>query len=459
MYTLEMLHRNLLLNNLLRLEVVKKGQPATFAFLGFALFSFFYGYGCQEYLFYIKTASVFLVAISLLRFFLYKNILNKGSLTQKEWIFTVTLITSNAVGLGIILGLASFELKLSGPHFIVVTTLLAGLIGASIVSLSFFAVLFVPFQSVLLLPQIGIILYYYFSPEHLNFLPLIILYLMYYFYQLRQFRSYKKDLIQLFTYQIELERKNQELIDNKNIIMDQTVKLIHTSRLAVLGEMSTGIAHEINNPLTIISASVQVLSRLGTNDKLDVGQVIKYSQKIYRSVERISKIVKGLKHFATQSDRIPKESVYIQDILDETTQFCSEHLEGLGITLKVEEVPPLQIHCRSIQISQVLINLLKNASDALVKETQEQEKWIAINFKQDAEFFYVHISNGGEKIPQVIAEKIFHPFFTTKEKEKGTGLGLSISHTIMKDHGGDLYYDLSNDFFTTFVIKHPVEYN
>jgi signal transduction histidine kinase len=459
MYTLEMLHRNLLLNNLLRLEVVKKGQPATFAFLGFALFSFFYGYGCQEYLFYIKTASVFLVAISLLRFFLYKNILNKGSLTQKEWIFTVTLITSNAVGLGIILGLASFELKLSGPHFIVVTTLLAGLIGASIVSLSFFAILFVPFQSVLLLPQIGIILYYYFSPEHLNFLPLIILYLMYYFYQLRQFRSYKKDLIQLFTYQIELERKNQELIDNKNIIMDQTVKLIHTSRLAVLGEMSTGIAHEINNPLTIISASVQVLSRLGTNDKLDVGQVIKYSQKIYRSVERISKIVKGLKHFATQSDRIPKESVYIQDILDETTQFCSEHLEGLGITLKVEEVPPLQIHCRSIQISQVLINLLKNASDALAKETQEQEKWIAINFKQDTEFFYVHISNGGEKIPQVIAEKIFHPFFTTKEREKGTGLGLSISHTIMKDHGGDLYYDLSNDFFTTFVIKHPVEYN
>lgn len=452
-----MFHKDLLLNNLLRLEVVKKGQPATFAFLGFALFSFFYGYGCQEYLFYIRAVSVFLVLIGLLRFYLYKTILKKNSMTQKEWIYTIILITLNAIGLAIVLGLASFELKLSGVHFIVVTTLLAGLIGASIVSLSFFAILFIPFQSVLLLPQIGIILYYYFSPENLNFLPLIILYLMYYIYQLKQFSSYRKDIIQLFTYQIELERKNQELIENKNIIMDQTVKLIHTSRLAVLGEMSTGIAHEINNPLTIISASVQVLSRLGTSDKLDIEQVIKYSQKIYRSVERISKIVKGLKHFATQSDRIPKESVYIQDILDETTQFCSEHLEGLGITLKLEEAPPLQIHCRSIQISQVLINLLKNASDALAKETEEQEKWIAINFKQDADFFYVHISNGGEKIPLVIAEKIFNPFFTTKEKEKGTGLGLSISHTIMKDHGGDLYYDSNDNFSTTFVIKHPVE--
>lgn len=453
-----MFYKELLLNNLLRLEVIKKGQPATYAFIGFALFSFFYGYGCQEYLFYIKAASVFLVLIGLLRFFLYKNILNKNSMTQKEWAYVVTLITLNAIGLAIALGLASFELKLTGIHFVVVTTLLAGLIGASIVSLSYFAILFVPFQSLLLLPQIGIILYYYFV-EHLNFLPLIILYLMYYIYQLKQFSAYKKDIIQLFTYQIELETKNQELRENKDIIMDQNTKLIHTSRLAILGEMSTGIAHEINNPLTIISVCVQNLTRLGTSDKLEIEQVVKYSQKIYRSVERISKIVKSLKHFATQSDNIPKENVYIQDILDETTQFCSEHLEGLGITLKLEEVPPLQIHCRSIQISQVLINLLKNASDALAKETKEQEKWIAIKFKRDADFFYVHISNGGDKIPQVIAEKIFNPFFTTKEKDKdkGTGLGLSISHTIMKDHGGDLFYDSNNDSFTSFVIKHPVE--
>lgn len=452
-----MLHKDLLLNNLLRLEVVKKGQTATYAFVGFALFSFFYGYGCQDYLFYIKMSSVFLVLLNLLRFFLYKNIIERNSVSSKEWTYTVLLVTLNAIGLALVLSLASFELKLSGIHFVVVTTLIAGLIGASIVSLSYFPILFVPFQSVLLLPQIGIILYYYFSPERLNFLPLIILYLMYYIYQLKQFSTYRKDIIQLFIYQIELETKNQELNDNKNVIMDQTIKLIHTSRLAVLGEMSTGIAHEINNPLTIISASVQVLNRLSENDKIDTDQVIKYSQKIARSVERISKIVKGLKHFANQSDRIAKENIHIQEILDETTQFCSEHLEGLGITLKLEEIPQVKIHCRSIQISQVLINLLKNASDALEAETKEDQKWISINFKQDENFFYFIVSNGGEKIPTMIAEKIFHPFFTTKEKEKGTGLGLSISHTIMKDHGGDLYYDSENSFSTTFVIKHPVQ--
>lgn len=452
-----MLYKEILLNNLLRLEVVKKGQAATFAFLGFALFSFLYGYGCQEYLFAIKSASVCLIIVGIIRYFHYKKILQDNVLSSKDWTITVILVSLNALGLAIVLGLASFELKLSGIHFIVVTTLLAGLIGASIVSLSYFAILFVPFQSLLLLPQVGIIIYYYFSPEKLNFLPLIILYLMYYIYQIKQFRAYRKDLIQLFTYQIELETKNQELNESKDTIMDQTIKLIHTSRLAVLGEMSTGIAHEINNPLTIISASVQVLARFGENEKLETEHVIKYSQKISRSVERISKIVKGLKHFATQSDRIPKDDVYIQEIVDETTQFCSEHLDGLGIKLKLEEIPSLKIHCRAIQISQVLINLLKNASDALAEETKEHEKWISINFKQDSEFFYFIISNGGEKIPLRIAEKIFHPFFTTKEKEKGTGLGLSISHTIMKDHGGDLYYDSSENPFTTFVIKHPVD--
>ena len=452
-----MLYKTALLKNLLRLEVVKKGQTATYAFIGFALFSFFYGYGCQEYLGAIKSVSIFLTIVSVIRYLLYKHIIEKNTITIMQWRLTVILVSLNGLGLSVILGLASFELKLSGIHFIVVTTLLSGLIGASIVSLSYFAILFVPFQSVLLLPQIGIILYYYFSPEKINNLPLIILYVMYYIYQLKQFSAYRKDAIRLFTYQIELETKNQELIESKNTIMDQTVKLIHTSRLAVLGEMSTGIAHEINNPLTIISASVQVLGRLGENKDLDSEHVIKYSEKISRAVERISKIVKGLKHFATQSDRIPKANVYIQEIVNETTQFCSEHLESLGIKLKLEEIPAQKIHCRAIQISQVLINLLKNASDALAEEAIEHEKWISITFKQDADYFYFIISNGGEKIPTMIADKIFHPFFTTKEKENGTGLGLSISHTIMKDHGGDLYFDTNQNDCTTFVIKHPIE--
>lgn len=381
-------------------------------------------------------------------------------MTQKEWSYVVTLIILNALGLSTILSLAALELQYTGVSFIVATTLLAGLVGASTVTMSYFAILYVPFQSILLLPQVCIILYLYFSDSHLNFLPLIILYLMYFVYQIKQSKAFRKELVQLFNYQIDLEIKNQELNDNKNVILDQTVKLIHTSRLAVLGEMSTGIAHEINNPLTIIYGSSLALNRMAKNDeKLDHELVVKHVEKIDRSVGRISKIVKGLKHFANQSDNVPKEKAEIKEIINETTQFCQEHLISQGITLKLEEAPAIKIHCHSIQISQVLINLLKNASDALASEKNESEKWISINYKNDHNFFYFIISNGGEKISTEIAEKIFQPFFTTKGKEQGTGLGLSISQTIMKDHGGELYYDSAFSNHTTFIIKHPMTFN
>jgi len=452
-----MLFKETLLKNLLRLEVARKGQSATFAFAGFALFSFFYGYGCHKYLFFIKISAVLLFIVSILRFFLFKKIIDKNFVTSREWMYTVALVTLNGIGLAGILSVASFELKLSGIHFVAVTTLLAGLIGASTVTLSYFPVLFVPFQTILLLPQVGVILYFYFSSEKLNYLPLIVLYVMYYLYQIKQFKAFRNDLVQMFTYQIELETKNQELSDSKNVIIDQTVKLVHTSRLAVLGELSTGIAHEINNPLTIISGSAQMMNRASKNGSLDNEFVIRHFQKIDKSVDRISKIVKGLKHFANQSDARPKEKVEIQEIVDETTQFCQELLNTMGITLKLAEVPPVKIHCHSIQVSQVLLNLLKNASDALDVESRDCEKWISINFKQESEYFYFIISNGGEKIPMNIADKIFTPFFTTKDKDKGTGLGLSISQTIMKDHGGELYFDSNNYEKTTFVIKHPIE--
>jgi signal transduction histidine kinase len=451
--------RKKILNDLLRLEVAKKGQPASFAFFCFAILSFFFGYGCVRFLIHIKIICIALVITTICRFFLYQTVIKNNHVTKRQWTYMVTVITLNGLGFAAILNLASFELKLSGPYFVAVTTLIAGLVGSSTVTLSYFSLLFIPFQTFLLLPQIGIILYYYYvSPEHLNFLNLIVMYVMYYLYQLKQFQAYRKELIKLFTYQIELELKNRELNENKDVIMDQALKLVHTSRLAVVGEMSTSIAHEINNPLTIISGSAQALNRLGQSDHVDKSVLVKHSQKIERSIVRISKIVKGLKHFANQSDKVPKEKVEIQEIVTDTTQFCDDHLLGLGIKLQLDEVPQVRIHCHSIQISQVLINLLKNAADALTHEKREEEKWIAIHFSKDENFFYFIVSNGGERIPAEISEKLFRPFFTTKAREQGTGLGLSISQSIMKDHGGDLYYDPNYDV-TTFIVKHPLVYS
>ena len=446
--------KNNLVNNLLRLEVAKKGQTATFAFIGFAVISFVYGYGCVRFLLLIKILSALLLIIATIRYFLYDRIIKKNSITQKEWYATVVLIMLNGIGNGAILWLAAFELQMSGVHFVVTTTMVAGLVGASMVTLAYFTMLFIPFQLFLLVPQVSTIFYLYFS-HGLNFLPLIGLYLMYFAYQVKQFRTYHSDLVKLFNYQVELEEKNVELNASKDIIIEQTSQLIHASRLAIVGEISAGIAHEINNPLAIISSSSHLLSRFSKSQEFDNMLLTRYLGKINKSTERISSIVKGLKYFSSQSDeRDPKKNCFIKSIIEETTPFCMDHLNSFDIKFQVENIPNLMINCHPVQISQVLINLLKNASDALV-ENETMDKWISISFREDGEYFYFIVSNSGDKISHEVASRIFNPFFTTKNT--GTGLGLSISQTIMKDHGGELYVDVNNYNNTTFVMKHPID--
>ena len=441
-------------NDLLKLEVAKKGQTATFAFIGFAVISFVYGYGCVRFLTLIKSISAALLVIAIVRYFLYARIIKNNSITKKEWFATLTLITLNGLGNALILWLAAFELQMSGVHFIVTTTMVAGLVGASMVTLAYFTMLFIPFQIFLLLPQVLTIIYLYYS-QGINYLPLIGLYVMYFAYQIKQFQSYHTDLVKFFIYQVELEERNVELNASKDIIIEQTSQLIHASRLAIVGEISAGIAHEINNPLAIISSSSHLLSRFSKSHEFDNTLLTRYLGKINKSTERISSIVKGLKYFSSQSDeRDPKKNCFIKSIIDETTPFCIDHLNSFDIRFQVENIPDLMINCHPVQISQVLINLLKNASDALV-ENETSDKWISINFREEGDYFYFIVTNSGDKISHEVASRIFNPFFTTKNT--GTGLGLSISQTIMKDHGGELYLDVNNYSNTTFVMKHPIE--
>jgi signal transduction histidine kinase len=453
LYIIYMTKNNKPLINLLRLEVAKKGQAATYAFFGFSLFSYFYGYGCVRFLLLIKILSAFLTVLTICRYFHYDKICKQNYVSERDWFFTVLLITLNGLGFGIILWLSSYELKLNGIHFVVSTTLTAGLVSSSIVTLSYFPMLFIPFQAFLLLPQIATIIYFYFSPEKLNFLPLIFLYTIYLIYQIKQYSAYHKELVKLFTYQIDLEDKNRELSESKQVIIDQTAKLVHASRLAVVGEMSAGVAHEINNPLTIISSYTQMLIRLSKEGTIDKTAFIKYTEKIYKSADRISTIVKGLKYFGNQTDRRPKKNYTILEIIKETTPYYIEHLKSQEISFKMQDIPDFEIYCHQVQISQVIINLLKNATEALTEVLSLEERWVSMDFKKENNHFYFIVSNGGNKIEKNIADKIFNPFFTTKDN--GTGLGLSISHTIMKDHGGELYLDHSY-VKTTFIIKHPL---
>lgn len=440
---------------LLRLEVVDKSYASSLAFTIFAIFSFFYKYSTVQYAWLIQSASVIIMMVNLTRFSFCKKINKRKILLESDWRILQWMIWINAFGWSIVLNTASFELQLQGPHFIVVTTLLAGFVGSSIVTLAYFPSLFIPFQVFLLVPQTFIITYFYFFTG-VNHLPLIFLYVMYLFYQLKQYQIYRKENLKRFIYQLDLEQANAELQKSKEELIDQTVKLVHVSRLAALGEMSAGIAHEINNPLTIMKGGAQLIEKNVMKEDFDKETILKQSQKIQNSVNRVTKIIQGLKNFSNLSDNKPKEAVPLKEIIEDTLNFCTEALTVQGIKIELAPVPELRIHCHPVQISQVLINLIKNAQDEIIeKDFQETDRWIKVHFTNDEKTLSIMVTNGGPKIPTEITEKIFSPFFSTKPVGKGTGLGLSISQKIMREHLGDLLFD-KNRPNTTFIMSLPV---
>jgi C4-dicarboxylate-specific signal transduction histidine kinase len=285
--------------------------------------------------------------------------------------------------------------------------------------------------------------------------PLIPVYLMYLAYQFKQVQDFRNKIIGNYISQMNLSKTNVDLQNSQEAQVQQTVKLIHTSRLAALGEMAAGIAHEVNNPLAIISGSLQQLDRkIDKKEFQDVETLKRHTDRSQKAILRITKIINGLRLFSQQTDALPKVVVSLHEIVDDTLNFCQEMLKARYLKLEIGNIPEVMLECHPVQISQVIINLIKNAEDALQDEKDENERWVKIVFESVHPDIQIHVSNGGPKISEEIQDRLFLPFFTTKGVGKGTGLGLSISRGIMKEHGGDLVFNEAQSK-TTFTLNHP----
>lgn len=255
--------------------------------------------------------------------------------------------------------------------------------------------------------------------------------------------------------QMTFNQRAEILIKNRTEQLEESkIKLIYSSKMASLGEMASSMAHEINNPITIILGKIKVISfmlaDLNVNNKLINDEI----QKIESTTGRISKIVRGLKSFSRVADEDPFELVPLEVIIEETLDLCAERLKVNGIQLRMDEIPQICLLCRPSQISQVFMNMLNNSSDAVMGQ---EEKIITWNFKiVEPDRFLILISDTGPGIPIEIAPKIMEPFFTTKGVGKGTGLGLSIAKGIIEDHNGSISLDYSTPQ-SRFIIELPLK--
>lgn len=254
--------------------------------------------------------------------------------------------------------------------------------------------------------------------------------------------------------QLTFSQKAEALINTRTKELEiSKIQLINSSKMASLGEMASGMAHEINNPLAIIQGKVKVICMMLEDLHINNPTLFNEIQKIKVTTDRIDKIVKGLRNFSRASNNDPFEPVSLQKLIDETLDLCSEKFKAHGIDLKIGSIPDVSIMCRPSQISQVFINLLNNSSDAI--ETHDK-RWIAIDFQVDAGKVSIFFTDSGTGISSEIAERIMEPFFTTKEVRKGTGLGLSIAKTIIESHNGNIWLDQTCPN-TRFVVEFLTE--
>ncbi len=274
--------------------------------------------------------------------------------------------------------------------------------------------------------------------------------------------------LKLMQYRTDMEIKNRELERTLSELKDAQSKLVQSEKMASLGVLTAGIAHEINNPINFINASARALKKkLGkiiplleridketAEEKISpiirqfkedtepgalISAINELTSNINSGAERSIQIVKGLRTFS-RLDEAEKKKADIHQNMDSTLILLhSQYQNIISVRKEYGEIP--DIICYPGKLNQLFLNILRNAVDA-VKSKKEPGNDESIRIRTDLihqegkEYVRVEISDTGPGIPEEIRDRIFDPFFTSKDVGSGTGLGLSISLAIIESHGG-----------------------
>jgi signal transduction histidine kinase/CheY-like chemotaxis protein len=229
-------------------------------------------------------------------------------------------------------------------------------------------------------------------------------------------------------------------------------KMLQTEKMAALGQLVSGIAHELNNPLTAIMGYAQLLLGHGLN----AGQLSE-AKKVYHEAERARRIVKNLLYFAREN-KPERGHVDVNEIIERTLALRSYELRVENIVVECDLAADLpKTMADPYQLQQVILNLVINAEQALIEGRGQGHVWIRTRLQQRAGGrISIEVADDGPGIAPEIASRIFDPFFTTKPLGVGTGLGLSIVYGIVHRHGGEVTVDNRSGIGARFIVDLPV---
>jgi C4-dicarboxylate-specific signal transduction histidine kinase len=245
---------------------------------------------------------------------------------------------------------------------------------------------------------------------------------------------------------IEVERREHELREKQE-------QLVQAGKLATLGELTTGVAHELNNPLNniglFVGNAVDLIELGATDTKRIIGEMERAMQQVRKATEIIS-------HLRTFGRAAPfsRDPVSLRVVLEQALSLMQEQLRlrNIEVTLDLGGDEPVVLG-NPLQLEQVFVNLLTNARDAIADSPR---RTIRISVAIQSPMVEIAFADSGPGIPVGLEHRIFDPFFTTKEVGKGTGLGLSITYGIIKDLGGSISVASPPGEGATFLIRLPL---
>ncbi|MBC8317811.1 MAG: PAS domain-containing protein [Desulfobulbaceae bacterium] len=229
-------------------------------------------------------------------------------------------------------------------------------------------------------------------------------------------------------------------------------KVLAQSKFASLGQLATGVAHEINQPLTFIKLMLENRLFEIKKKQVSLSELENDSRESLNQVNKITKIIGHLRIFG-RDENVPFDSVDLKSVVTNTLILLNQRMKSKHIDFNqnIQEDLPI-ISGNAIQLEQVLINLFQNSIDAL---KDQKKKKISLSLSSNEDEIKIKVTDNAGGIPDSFQERIFEPFFTTKEPGEGTGIGLSIVYGIIKEHKGDISYVPDTDG-SSFLITLPV---
>lgn len=250
----------------------------------------------------------------------------------------------------------------------------------------------------------------------------------------------------------DLRHTTEEIRQREHELREKQEQLVQTAKLATIGELTTGVAHELNDPLNNIGLYIgNVLDSI----ELKIWDVERMERDLARARQQVAKATEIINHLRTFGRAAPRvrEPVEVNEIIKSAVSLFSDQLRLREIELLQEpaEEDPV-VMGNPIELEQVLLNLLHNARDAVA---EAELKKISVSSRVDQDFVAITVEDSGGGIPPALKERVFDPFFTTKRVGQGTGLGLSIVYGIIQDHGGEIFVD-GTTTGARFVIRLPL---